>query len=126
MYALIGEMGKVVDKVEQELTPEGETLIVTSFASLDVENGRANIQVYLTPSELRSVRTREVGAAIRQQLPRFAGVDRIGVREPRGGPPGRAIDVEFTGATQQHLRRRRKTCQPCLKVLMAYKTSTTL
>ncbi|AVX05511.1 efflux RND transporter permease subunit [Maritalea myrionectae] len=104
MYALIDEMGKVVEKVEKELTPEGETLIVTSFASLDVENGRANIQIYLTPSEQRSVRTREIGAAIRQQLPRFAGVDRIGVREPRGGPPGRAIDVEFTGADTATLK----------------------
>lgn len=98
MYGLFNEVDKVITKVEKDLTPDGESLIVTSFASLDVENGIANIEVYLTPSEYRSVRTRDVAAAIRQQLPRFAGIDRIGVREPRGGPPGRAIDVEFTGA----------------------------
>ena len=98
MYGLVDEVEKAIETVETDLTPEGEDLILTSFAYLDMENGRANIALYLTAAELRSVRTNQIGRAIRENIPTIAGVDRIGVREPRGGPPGRAIDVEFSGA----------------------------
>ena len=98
MYGLVDEVEKAIETVETDLTPEGEDLILTSFAYLDMENGRANIALYLTAAELRSVRTNQIGRAIRENIPTIAGVDRISVREPRGGPPGRAIDVEFSGA----------------------------
>ncbi len=85
MYGLIDQLDDAVKKVEADLTPEGESLIVTTFASLDMENGRANLSIFLTPAEVRSIRTNQIGRAIRENIPTIAGVDRLSVREPRGG-----------------------------------------
>jgi multidrug efflux pump subunit AcrB len=115
MYGLVEQVEAAIKKVEAELTPEGEKTIVTSFAYLDLENGQANLSIFLTPSELRSVRTNEIGRAIRENIPTIAGVDRISVREPRGGPPGRAIDVQFSGAEVPVLKQASEELQGILE-----------
>jgi len=115
MYGLIDELNKAVKTVEADLTPEGEKLIVTTFASLDTENGRANLSIFLTPAEVRSIRTNQIGRAIRENVPTIAGVDRLSVREPRGGPPGRAIDVEFFGAETADLKKASEELQAILE-----------
>ncbi|MFB9140097.1 efflux RND transporter permease subunit [Maritalea porphyrae] len=115
MYGLIDQLDDAVKKVEADLTPEGESLIVTTFASLDMENGRANLSIFLTPAEARSVRTNQIGRAIRENIPTIAGVDRLSVREPRGGPPGRAIDVQFFGAETAVLKQASEELQAILE-----------
>ncbi|MGJ8527786.1 efflux RND transporter permease subunit [Maritalea sp.] len=115
MYELVTQLDTAVRKVEADLTPDGEQLIVTTFAYLDMENGRANLSVFLTPAEARSIRTNEIGRAIRENVPTIAGVDRLSVREPRGGPPGRAIDVQFSGAETVVLKQASEELQAILE-----------
>jgi len=115
MYDLVDELGKAVETVEKDLTPDGEKLIKTTFASLDLEEGRASLSIFLTAAELRSVRTNQIGRAIRENVPTIAGVDRISVREPRGGPPGRAIDVQFTGGEVATLKKASEELQAILE-----------
>ena len=104
MRAIIGKIEAAVTDVEQALAPDGEQLVKTTYASLDLDNGAVNFDVYLTSSEVRTVRTSDITREIRAAIPAVAGVERIGVRERRGGPQGRAIDVEFSGADTTTLK----------------------
>lgn len=115
MRSIIGRIEDAVTDVEQELAPEGEILVKTTYASLDLENGGANFDVYLTASEVRSVRTDVITAAIREAIPAVAGVQNLGVRERRGGPQGRAIDVQFTGANTAVLKQASEDLQNVLE-----------
>lgn len=115
MAAVIQEIEDAVSEVEHSLTPDGEDLIVTTYASLDLEEGRANFNVYLTPSEQRSVRTPVITQALRDNLPAVAGVESIGIRESRGGPQGQAIDIRFVGRDAATLKRASETLQDVLE-----------
>ncbi|WP_116652343.1 efflux RND transporter permease subunit [Pelagibacterium sediminicola] len=115
MAAVIQEIEDAVSEVEHSLTPDGEDLIVTTYASLDLEEGRANFNVYLTPSEERSVRTPVITQALRDNLPAVAGVESIGIRESRGGPQGQAIDIRFVGRDAATLKRASETLQDVLE-----------
>lgn len=97
MAGIVGDIEQAITKVDNDLAPD-HPLVQTTYATLDLENGGTSINVYLTPSETRSVRTPEFTQAIRQALPKVAGVQSITVREQRGGPGGRAIDIQLTGA----------------------------
>ena len=115
MRDIIGQIEDAVSEVEAELTPDGEPLILTTYANLDLENSGANFDVYLTPSEQRTVRTSDITQAIREAIPSVAGVERLGVRERRGGPPGRAIDVQFTGSDTATLKQASEDLQGVLE-----------
>ncbi|WMT87639.1 efflux RND transporter permease subunit [Pelagibacterium sp. 26DY04] len=104
MAAIIGEIENAVSEVEAGLAPGGEQLIVTTYASLELEDGQASFDVYLTPSERRSVRTDEIIQALNDNLPSVAGVEDIRVRQYRGGPQGSAVDVRFVGADAATLK----------------------
>lgn len=84
-------------------TIDGEdTLILSAFARYG-QSGRsrgdnfASIEVELTSSEIRSVRTPDVVRAWRSALPDIPGVERISISERRGGPPGRDLDIRLIG-----------------------------
>lgn len=115
MAAIIQDIERAVTEVEHSLTPNGEDLIVTTYASLDLEEGRANFNVYLTPSEARSVRTPDITQALRDNLPSVAGVESIGIREFRGGPQGMAIDIRFVGSDAATLKRASEALQNVLE-----------
>lgn len=115
MEGIIVAIEDAVSAVEAELTPHGEQLVLTTYANLDTEEGGASFNVYLTPSEQRSVRTADLIQAIRDALPTVAGVERIGVFERRGGPPGRAIDIQFSGADAPTLKRASEELQNVLE-----------
>src|SRR5690606_9029186 len=115
MRAILLEIEDAVSRVESELAPEGEQLVRTTYANLDLEDGGANFDVFLTPSEQRTVRTSEITAAIRRVIPSVAGVERIGVREFRGGPQGRPIDVAFIGSDSATLKRASEELQGVLE-----------
>ncbi len=114
MHAIFREIEDVITQTEKDLAPEGEALVVTTYAELDSSNNRASIDVYLTTSEVRTIRTEEITQAVRDRLPNVAGVENIGVREPSSGPGGRAIEVEFSGADAVVLKQASEALQAIL------------
>jgi multidrug efflux pump subunit AcrB len=115
MAAIVVAIEDAVTAVEEGLSTTGEQLIVTTYANLNLEDGQANFNVYLTPSEDRTVRTAEITQALRDNLPSVAGVESIGVREFRGGPQGRAIDVRFVGSSPTVLKEASEALQDVLE-----------
>ncbi|SDG85542.1 efflux RND transporter permease subunit [Pelagibacterium luteolum] len=115
MAAIIQDIERAVSELETSLTPNGELLIVTTYANLDLEEGRANFNVYLTPAEARSVRTADITQALRDNLPTVAGVESIGIREFRGGPQGSALDIRFVGSDAATLKQASEDLQDVLE-----------
>ncbi|MCF6302841.1 MAG: efflux RND transporter permease subunit, partial [Devosiaceae bacterium] len=104
MNAIFREIEQVITQAEAELAPLDEKLVMTTYAELDSANNRASIDVYLSSSETRTVRTSDITQAVRDRLPNIAGVENIGVREAQSGPGGRAIEVAFSGADTEVLK----------------------
>lgn len=115
MQRILGDIEHAVAKVETDLAGPGEKLVRTTFANLDIEGGGINFDVYLTPSEAREVRTADITSAIRRVIPTVAGVERIGVREFRGGPQGRAIDIALSGTSANQLKQASEDLQAALE-----------
>ncbi len=59
---------------------------------------RALIYTELTASEERSIRTRDIVKQWNKELPDIAGLRYVFIRERRGGPPGRDIDIRLQNA----------------------------
>ncbi|MCB1440138.1 MAG: efflux RND transporter permease subunit [Nitratireductor sp.] len=99
-----------LDKTEKDLAPKDERLIAATFSTIGA-SGRnegdnlADIRVQLTPSEERTVRTAEIVQGWRKNLPDIPGLKRASISASRGGPPGRDIDMELTGADVATLKR---------------------
>jgi len=99
-----------VRQAERAFGDGGHHLIVTAISTLG-RSGRnqgdnlAEIDVELTASEERSIRTPELVDAWRRQVPNIAGVKRVAIFEVRGGPPGRDIDVRLHDASPAVLKR---------------------
>lgn len=97
-------------RAETELAQgRDEPLIVASFATLGEDGANrgdnvAGIDVQLTASERREVRTPEIIRAWREMLPKLAGISRISIYERRGGPPGRDLDVRLQNAKPEILK----------------------
>ncbi|MEM8540960.1 MAG: efflux RND transporter permease subunit, partial [Pseudomonadota bacterium] len=89
--------------VETELGGD-EPLIRAIFVTLG-SSGRsrgdnlARINVQLTSSEVRTVRTPDFVRAWKEAAPSIPSVRRFSVRQARGGPPGADIDVELKGTS---------------------------
>ncbi|HCD16661.1 MAG TPA: hypothetical protein DEQ83_03365 [Rhodobiaceae bacterium] len=66
---------------------------------------RALISAELTPSEDRDIRTREIVRAWEKAMPDIAGLRYVFVRERRGGPPGRDIDIRLQNAEPEILKK---------------------
>ncbi|GGE92945.1 efflux RND transporter permease subunit [Stappia taiwanensis] len=80
----------------------GQKLVVASYATLGqsgYNRGRnvASIDVQLTPSEDRDIRTADIVKAWRKALPEIPRTKRVAVYERRGGPPGRDLDIRLKG-----------------------------
>ena len=92
-------------------TREPETQLVEASFSLLGEASRARgdnlaqVTAQLTPSEVRTIRTRTILQAWRKTLPTIPGVERIAVFGRRGGPPGRDVDVRLQNATTDVLKK---------------------
>lgn len=96
-------------KAEAVLTGGEQRLVVTAISTLG-RSGRnrgdnlAEIDVELTASEERTIRTPELVRAWRAQVPKIAGVKRVAIFERRGGPPGRDLDVRLHDAPTNALK----------------------
>ncbi len=97
-------------QAEAGLTDGKEDLIVAAYATVG-EAGRsrgknlANIDVQLTSSEVRTIRTPEIVRAWRQALPDLPGLKRVAIFERRGGPPGRDLDIQLQSAPPAVLKK---------------------
>ena len=86
-----------------------ERVIKAVFVTLG-QSGRsrgdnvARIQVQLTTSEERTVRTPDISRAWREAAPELPGVQRFSISEFRGGPPGRDVDIVLQGRDLEVLK----------------------
>ena len=99
--ALAAYEGALRDSIAELKGPD-ERVIRAVFVTLG-QSGRsrgdnvARIQVQLTTSEERSVRTPDITRAWREAAPDLPGVQRFSIFESRGGPPGRDVDIRLQG-----------------------------
>ena len=94
---------------EKELALEGEKLVSVVFTQIGRTRSifgdeRALITAELTPSEDRDIRTREIVSAWEKSMPDIAGLRYVFVREQRGGPPGRDIDIRLQNGEPEILK----------------------
>lgn len=99
--AAVIEFEKALRRAEQSLGGD-EQLVSATFITLG-ESGRqradnlARIDVQLTTSETRTIRTPDIVRAWNEQAPEIADVRRFSVRQSRGGPPGADVDIQLSG-----------------------------
>lgn len=100
-------------RAERKLAGDDGSLVRMSYGTVGETGGnfnstsgdnRGSLQAELVASETRSIRTREVIDAWRAELPSLPGVERIVLRERRGGPPGRDLDIRLTGGDARTLK----------------------
>ncbi len=96
-------------QTEKQLGGDREPLVVNVFTTLGI-SGRsrgenlAQIDVQLTPSEERSLTTRAVVKAWRNNLPKIPGLEKIAITARRHGPPGLDIDIQLQDAAVADLK----------------------
>jgi multidrug efflux pump subunit AcrB len=94
-------------KIEQQPAEPG---LVEAAVGVAGRAGRSQgenlgeIDVQLTPSEERSVRTDVIVKAWRKEIPDIAGVEQIAISGRRAGPPGRDVDVRLQDAPIEVLK----------------------
>ena len=97
------QVEEALRRAEEKLTAGlDEKIVVASYATLGqsgYNRGRnvASIDVQLSASEARTIRTPEFVRAWRAEIPDIPGTKRVAVFERRGGPPGRDLDVRLIG-----------------------------
>ena len=99
-----------LERAVNELKAPDERVIRAVFVTLG-QSGRsrgdnvARIQVQLTTSEERDVRTPDLVRMWKEYAPDLAGVQRFSISERRGGPPGRDVDILLQGSDLAVLKR---------------------
>ncbi|MEM9371109.1 MAG: efflux RND transporter permease subunit, partial [Pseudomonadota bacterium] len=100
---------EALENAERALSPDGSRLIEAVFVELgDGGSTRGDnlalIEVQLVPTETRTVRTADLVNAWRSAVPALPELRRIAISEVRLGPPGRDIDVRFSGTEPEALK----------------------
>jgi len=103
LIAAVQSIEGALELAEQQLSGGSEPLLRSISTTLGVSgqnkgDNLAEIDVQLTASEARSVRTPEVVRAWRNAVPDIPGLKSFAINERRGGPPGRDLDVRLQGA----------------------------
>lgn len=106
----IGRIEQSLETVERTLGKSREKLFVSTYTTLGQAgqlrgDNVARINVELSPSETRTVRTRAIVAAWQRSIPKIAGVEAVSVTARTGGPPGRDVDVQLIGEDSTKLKR---------------------
>lgn len=111
--AALNKVDAALRRAELKLTGAPDSLVQMSYGTIGQTGGsfsatsgdnRGSLSVELVASELRDVRTKEMIAAWREELPALPGIERIALTEQRGGPPGRDLDIRLTGGTPRDLK----------------------
>lgn len=92
------------------LDTANEGLVDTVFTQIgrteqSVGDDRGYIYAELKASEERSVRTQEIVKAWEEALPDIPGIRYVFIREQRGGPPGRDIDIRLENGEPEVLKK---------------------
>ena len=81
----------------------------TSFSNDSGPNSMGNdilgsMVVELTTADKRNVRTKEFIKVWKENIENVSGLDKLTIRSPSGGPPGRDLDVRFQGKDLEILK----------------------
>ena len=95
------DSGLVRISVQKIGTQVGAGAGIRGVAASDTTGG---LVVELTPSDQRDVRTDDLIAAWRDRVRPLPGLDNLAIREARGGPPGRDVDVRLRGQDVRTLK----------------------
>ena len=108
---MVSELERALDKVEADFTQDGSQLVsfVHSQIGKNVGSGqqgqvvsssddlRGGLMIELVTADQRAVRSDDFVAALRAEIQPQPGLERLLVRAPVGGPPGREVDVRLMG-----------------------------
>ena len=107
---MLEEVERALDKVEDDLTPNDEELISFAYSKIGgtftadqgVPSGganelRAGMVIELLTADQREVRVDDFVSALRAEIKPMPGLERLLVRAPTGGPPGREFDLRLMG-----------------------------
>lgn len=100
---------EALHEVEKELG-KGEKLVEAYFVTLgsagrSAGDNLAEMSVQLTSSEDRTVRSPLIVNAWKAKLPKVAGLRRSSISQTRGGPPGRDVELQISGADAATLKK---------------------
>lgn len=115
---MLVELERALDVAESKLTNGEGGLVNMSVATLgatlrgnDAPDGRnatdnrAGMVVELLTADKRTVRMRDFITAWKAEVNPMPGLDRLAIRAPAGGPPGRDVDVRLMGEDLEVLKR---------------------
>ena len=116
--AMIDEIERALDVVEADLKPADEELIAFTFSQIGGnigagEQGQATgganelqggLMIELVTADSRSVRVVDFVDALRAEIRPQSGLERLLVRAPVGGPPGREVDIRLMGDDLETLK----------------------
>ena len=104
------ELERALDVAEDKLTNGEGGLVQMAVANLGTtkrggngggargtSDNRAGIVVELLTADKRDVRMRDFVTAWKKEVRSMPGLDRMSIRAPAGGPPGRDIDIRLMG-----------------------------
>ncbi len=102
---MMARMTAALERAEAALSDGAGGLVRTALIKLGEDDHQGEILVELVASDRRDVRTSAVMAAWRAEIAPMPGLETLTVRERRGGPPGRDIDIRLSGADADTLKR---------------------
>jgi len=116
VQAFARELERGLAETDAALSEKGSSLIKTAVLRINTatfdggrnyQNGNqyAMLQVELIEPDEREVRNTTISEEWESRLKVPAGVEQLSISSPRGGPPGRDIDVFLTGADAITLKR---------------------
>ena len=113
--AMLAELERSLAAAEQKLTEGEGGLVRLVLSKVGVSVGRQSplpgsgdhmggVVLELAPSDERDIRTDTVVETWRRNVRLLAGAEFLTIRQARGGPPGREVDIRLSGADLESLK----------------------
>ena len=116
---MVAEMERALDVVHDEMTDGRRDLLVFAYSQIGRNIGagdtgeavskaddlRAGLLVELVTADQRQIRSADFVDALRAEIRPLPGLERLLVRAPEGGPPGRDLDLRVMGDNLAQLKR---------------------
>ena len=109
-------------EVEQEFDETLINLIISRHGAVEGEGGVGRsgdhfggVRVELVDPDKRRTRNRDIIKSWREKLPPLPGIESLAIVEPRGGPPGRDIDLRISGKNIAQVKLAAQKLQDVLK-----------
>ena len=115
---MLAELERALNKVESELTNGRNDLVSFSYGVMGAHasagndgqptggasDTRAGLMIELITADQRDIRVNEFIDAMRDEIQPLPGLERLTVRAPEGGPPGRELDIRLLGDDLEQLK----------------------